>query len=108
MSFYVYIVANKRNGTIYIGMTDDLHRRVGEHKTKAIKGFTSKYGCDKLVWFEEHDTREDAFRRERRIKEWRRSWKLLLIEKDNPTWTDLYESLSTKVDAATWISNLGA
>jgi putative endonuclease len=108
MSFYVYIVANKRNGTIYIGMTDDLHRRVAEHKTKAIKGFTSKYGCDKLVWFEEHDTREDAFRRERRIKEWRRSWKLLLIEKDNPTWTDLYESLSTEVDAATWISNLGA
>ena len=94
MSFYVYIVANHRNGAIYTGSTDDLAARVWQHKTKALAGFTARYGCDKLVWYEVHDTRESAFRRERQIKEWRRSWKLLLIEEANPTWADLYETLS--------------
>jgi putative endonuclease len=106
VSFHVYIVASHRNGTIYIGMTDDLHRRISEHKTKAIRGFTSRYGCDKLVWFEEYASRDAAFHRERRIKEWRRSWKLRLIEENNPTWADLYEA--TEVDAATWLLRLGA
>lgn len=83
--FYTYIVASGRNGTIYIGSTDDLGRRVYEHKTKAFRGFTARYGCDRLVWYEAHDTRESAFLRERRLKAWRRSWKLLLIEEANPT-----------------------
>ena len=104
MAFYVYILASKRNGTIYTGMTDDLYRRVTEHKAKSIPGFTTKYGCDKLVWFEQHPTREDAFRRERRIKEWRRSWKLLLIEENNPIWRDLFEDFHTELDVQAWLS----
>ncbi len=92
--FNTYIVANARNGTIYVGMTDDLARRVWEHKDKVYRGFSAKYGCDRLVWYEVHDSREEAFARERRIKEWRRRWKLLLIEEDNPTWDDLYERLN--------------
>ncbi len=94
MAFYVYIVANKRNGTIYIGSTDDLAERIWKHKIKAFAGFTAKYGCDKLMWFEAHETRESAFIRERRMKEWLRSWKIMLIEEANPTWDDLYERLS--------------
>ena len=94
MSFYVDIVANRRNGAIYIGMTDDLGQRISQHKAKTFKGFTTKYGCDKLVWYEVCETREGAFRRERQLKEWRRSWKLLLIEEANPTWVDLYETLN--------------
>ena len=94
MAFYVYIVASARNGTIYIGMTDDLARRVWEHKEKINAGFTAKYGCDRLVWYETHDSRETAFVRERQLKEWRRSWKLMLIEAENPTWSDLYETLN--------------
>jgi putative endonuclease len=94
LAFYVYIVANKRNGTIYIGSTDDLSGRIWQHKTKARPGFTASHGCDKLVWYEVYDERETPFRRERRIKEWRRSWKLMLIEEANPTWRDLYESLN--------------
>ena len=94
MSFYVYIVASGRNGTLYIGMTDDLGRRVWEHKEKVYRGFSANHGCNRLVWYEVHDTRESAFVRERQMKEWRRSWKLMLIERDNPTWADLYETLN--------------
>ena len=94
MAFYVYIVASRRNGTLYSGMTDNLNRRIYEHKSKAIPGFTSKYGCDKLVWYETYETREAAFRRERRIKEWQRRWKLDLIEQINPAWVDLDETLT--------------
>jgi len=94
MAFYVYIVASRRNGTIYVGMTDDLARRIWEHKSKAYGGFTAKYGCDQLVWFEVHESRLTAFARERRIKNWRRSWKLMLIEEANPMWADLYETLN--------------
>ena len=93
MAFYVYIVASQRNGTLYVGSTDDLSARIWQHKTKALGGFTARYGCDKLVWYEVHETRESAFLRERRIKEWRRSWKIVLIEEKNPTWSDLYETL---------------
>ncbi len=94
MPFYVYIVASRRNGTIYIGMTDDLALRIDQHRNKVFTGFTARYGCDQLVWYEVCDSRDGAFRRERQIKEWRRSWKLKLIETDNPTWIDLYETLN--------------
>jgi putative endonuclease len=93
MSFWVYILASKRNGTLYIGYTDDLYRRVTEHKAHAIPGFTSKYGVTRLVWFEEHASREEAFTRERRMKVWRRAWKLELIERFNPGWRDLFEDM---------------
>jgi putative endonuclease len=89
MAFYVYMLASQRNGTLYTGSTDDLARRVYEHQEKALRGFSAKYGVDKLVWFEAHDTRESAFQRERRIKEWKRAWKLELIERSNPGWRDL-------------------
>ena len=86
--FWVYIVASHRNGTIYVGHTDDLARRVHEHREGLRPGFTRRHGCKTLVWAEWHETRHGAFRRERAIKEWRRSWKLLLIEEANPTWSD--------------------
>ena len=92
--FYTYIVASSRNGTIYIGSTDDLARRTYEHRLKLRPGFATRHGCDKLVWYEAHDSGEAAFARERQLKEWRRSWKLLLIEDSNPTWSDLYERLN--------------
>ncbi len=92
--FFVYILASKRNGTLYTGSTDDIAKRVWEHKNKVIKGFTAKYGVHRLVWCETHETREAAFRRERQIKEWRRAWKLRLIEEMNPDWNDLYETLN--------------
>lgn len=92
--FYVYILASKRNGTLYTGSTDDLARRIWQHKEKAFDGFTSQYGVDRLVWCEPHDSREAAFTRERQIKEWRRAWKIELIEKENSEWDDLYETLN--------------
>ena len=92
--FAVYIMASGRNGTIYVGSTDNLAKRVWEHREKMRSGFTAKYGVSLLVWFESHESRETAFRCERRIKEWRRSWKILLIEDQNPTWRDLYQDLS--------------
>jgi putative endonuclease len=94
MAFYTYIVANRRNGAVYTGMTDDLAQRVWQHKNKVFRGFSARYGCDKLVWYEVSETRDAAYHREREIKEWRRSWKLLLIEEANPDWTDLYETLN--------------
>jgi putative endonuclease len=90
---FTYLLASQRNGTLYAGNTDDLSKRVQEHRTKALGGFTAKYGVDKLVWFETHPTREQAFRRERQIKEWRRAWKLILIERTNPGWKDLFDDL---------------
>lgn len=94
MAFYTYIVASGRNGTLYIGSTDDLPRRIEEHRNRLRDGFTAKYGCTILVWYEVFESRDEAFRRERRIKEWRRSWKLLLIEAENPTWRDLFADLN--------------
>jgi putative endonuclease len=91
--FYTYIVASKRNGTIYTGHTDDIVRRIYEHREKMRRGFTAKYGVSVLVWYEPHETREGAFHRERQIKEWRRAWKLRLIEEKNPTWQDLYSEV---------------
>ncbi|HZZ35474.1 MAG TPA: GIY-YIG nuclease family protein [Caulobacteraceae bacterium] len=91
--FFVYIMASRRNGTIYTGSTDDLATRVEQHKAKRLGGFTARYDVDKLVWFETHPTRDQAFRRERQIKDWKRIWKLQLIESRNPNWLDLADDL---------------
>ena len=90
---YVYIMASQRNGTLYTGSTESLVARVSQHQQHLRPGFTSKYGVDKLVWYEPHVTREGAFRRERAIKKWRRAWKLELIERANPGWRDLFADL---------------
>jgi len=95
--FYTYILASRRNGTLYTGMTDDLVRRMEEHREKAIRGFTAKYGVTQLVWFEQHPDRMSAFRRERQIKEWQRLWKIGLIERMNPNWLDLTGELARLV-----------
>jgi putative endonuclease len=92
--FFVYLLASKPHGTLYVGSTSDLVRRVWEHKVKAVPGFSAKYGVDRLVWFERYEALEAAMLRERRIKGWRRTWKIQLIEKDNPHWIDLYPGLS--------------
>jgi putative endonuclease len=97
MGFYTYIVASGPYGTLYTGSTDDLGRRVYEHREKLRAGFTAKHGVTKLVWYEPFEERENAFRRERRIKEWRRKWKIELIEAMNPTWADLYEELMSSL-----------
>ena len=93
MSFFVYMLASRRNGTLYIGMTDNLARRIHEHQTEADAGFTRKYGVKTLVWYELHESRETAFSRERQLKKWKRSWKLQLIESLNPSWRDLIDEL---------------
>ena len=92
-SGYVYIMASQRNGTIYIGATSDLVRRVWQHRNGVVPGFTRKYGCKLLVWFEAFDTIDAARQRELQMKEWRRRWKLRVIEEKNPEWNDLYETL---------------
>jgi len=87
--YYIYILSNKKNGTLYIGVTNDLERRVFEHKNKLIKGFTKKYGLNKLVYFESHQFIDDAIKREKQLKNWNRQWKIALIEENNPNWNDL-------------------
>jgi len=91
---YVYLLASKPYGTLYVGVTSDLVRRVFEHKTKAIPGFTSRYSVDRLVWFEIHESAEAAIRREKQIKQWKRDWKVNLVERENPHWDDLYAGIS--------------
>jgi len=93
MSFYVYILASRKNGTIYIGMTDDLAKRIWMHRKDVLAGFTKRYGVKLLVWYEQHASRESAFTREQQLKKWKRVWKLELIEKTNPAWRDLYDDL---------------
>lgn len=90
---YVYIMASRRNGTLYLGVTSDLPKRAYQHRHGLIGGFTSKYGCKTLVWYQCFDDIDDARRRELQMKEWRRAWKLRLIEEMNPNWDDLFESL---------------
>ena len=85
-----YIMASGRNGTLYIGVTSDLIKRVHEHKTDAVDGFTKVHRVHSLVWYEQHETMEFAILREKAIKEWKRQWKIDLIEKANPYWRDLY------------------
>ena len=92
--FYVYLLSSGPFGTLYVGMTADLAKRVWEHKVKAVPGFTAKYGIDRLVWYEPHASMEAAFVRERQIKKWKREWKIQLIEPDNPQWIDLYASIA--------------
>ncbi|MAW80666.1 MAG: GIY-YIG nuclease [Parvularcula sp.] len=92
--FWVYILASQKNGTLYIGSTDNLPKRVWEHKEDVYKGFTSKYGVKLLVWYEAYETRQSAFIRERQMKKWKRVWKIELIEKENLDWADLYETLN--------------
>ena len=89
--FCVYILASKTKGTLYIGVTSALVKRVWEHKMKAAGGFTARYSVDRLVYYELHDSAEAAIRREKQLKKWNRAWKIRLIEKQNPTWLDLYE-----------------
>jgi len=87
--YFVYILASKRNGTLYVGVTNNLSRRIEAHKAKAVSGFTKQYGVDRLVHVEGYSSILDARARERSLKRWRRAWKLELIEKDNPSWKDL-------------------
>ena len=93
MVYYVYLLASSKYGTLYLGVTNDLIRRVYAHKSKAVPGFTSRYGVDRLVWFECYDDPLSAITREKEIKKWRRDWKISLIEQDNPDWRDLYDAI---------------
>ena len=94
MQYYVYLVASRRHGTLYIGVTNDLARRIWEHRTKAVKGFSARYGVTRLVWYELHESIEAAIQREKTMKKWPRQWKLNLIERENAEWTDLFETLN--------------
>lgn len=89
----VYLLASKRNGTLYTGVTSDLIQRVWQHKNDVVEGFTKRYQVHTLVWFEVHETMASAIAREKAIKEWKRAWKVELIEKNNPTWRDLYDEI---------------
>jgi putative endonuclease len=94
MNYYVYILASGKNGTLYVGVTNDLKRRVWEHKHDLIKGFTSEYGVHNLVWYEIYEDIEQAILREKRLKKWKRIWKIEEINKINPNWNDLYEQIT--------------
>jgi len=89
----VYILANKRNGTLYVGVTSDLVKRVWEHKNSLAEGFTKRYSIHQLVWYELHNSMESAIIREKRLMDWKRAWKLELIESSNPDWHDLYHEI---------------
>jgi putative endonuclease len=91
---FIYLLASKLHGTLYVGSTTDLMGRIWEHRNKVVPGFTARHGVDRLVWFEVHDTLAAARLREKQIKEWKRAWKIALIERDNPHWIDLYPNLS--------------
>jgi putative endonuclease len=93
-AYWVYILASKRNGTLYIGVTNNLSRRVFEHKERVVRGFTSRYGVHMLVWYETYADVREAIAREKKLKKWNRAWKLQLIEAVNPTWRDLYQDLN--------------
>ncbi len=92
--FFVYLLASEVRGTLYVGVTSDLVQRIWQHKNKAIPGFTARYGVDRLVWYEMHASAEAAITREKQIKEWKRNWKINLIERDNLNWLDLYPALT--------------
>lgn len=92
-SYFISILASKRNGTLYIGVTTDLNKRVWQHKTKVLDGFTAEYDVDKLVYFEETSDVLSAITREKQLKKWNRSWKIKLIEENNPQWEDLYNDM---------------
>jgi putative endonuclease len=99
----VYLLASSRAGTLYAGVTSNLMKRLHEHRSNAVAGFTERYGIHRLVWYEQHATMEAAIRREKQIKKWNRDWKLNLIERDNPEWLDLaiglgFEPLERRVN----------
>jgi putative endonuclease len=91
--FFVYMLATRKDGPIYVGVTSNLRKRVFEHRSRAVPGFTAKYNVHRLVWFESHDNAEAAILREKRLKRWLRVWKKKLIETENPGWVDLCETL---------------
>ena len=93
MSYYVYLLASRKHGTLYLGVTNDLVQRVWEHREKVISGFSSRYDVVRLVWFEAHDDVTAAIAREKQIKKWRRDWKIALLEADNPDWLDLWSTI---------------
>jgi putative endonuclease len=89
----IYILASKRNGTLYIGVTSELAKRVWQHKNNVVEGFTRRYNVHQLVWYELHETMASAIAREKALKDWKRAWKLALIESSNPGWQDLYDTI---------------
>ncbi|NDE90191.1 MAG: GIY-YIG nuclease family protein [Alphaproteobacteria bacterium] len=91
--FFVYILTNKKHGTLYIGMTNNIGRRIYEHQNGLIEGFTKKYNLKKLIYYEHYETHDEAFTRERRLKDWNRDWKIKLIETNNPEWKDISTEL---------------
>jgi putative endonuclease len=93
MAYYVYILASRKDGAIYLGVTNDLIRRIYEHRIKAVRSFTSKYNIARLVWFEIYDDAISAISREKELKKWKRAWKVQLIEAKNPQWEDLYDEI---------------
>ena len=93
MSYYVYLMASRKNGTLYVGVTSDLIKRVYQHRNGVVEGFTDRYAVHHLVWFESTDSVEAAIHKEKQMKNWKREWKVALIEKENPQWLDLYESI---------------
>jgi putative endonuclease len=92
-NYYLYIVASKRNGTLYIGVTGDLIKRIYEHKQNVVDGFTKKYNIHNLVYYETYGDIEEAILREKQIKKWNRKWKIQIIEENNPEWKDLYKTI---------------
>jgi putative endonuclease len=94
MAYYVYLLASDKYGTLYLGVTNDVVRRVYEHKSKAVGGFTKRYSVDRLVWFEIYDDARTAIAREKEPKKWRRAWKIRLVEEGNPHWADLYPAIA--------------
>ena len=93
MTYFVYLMASQKNGTLYVGVTNDLVRRVFEHKNDLVEGFTRRYGVHTLVWFESTSSIEAAIQREKQLKNWKRDWKVSLIEQFNPDWNELYDGL---------------
>jgi putative endonuclease len=93
-SYFVYLLASRPNGTLYVGVTNDLGKRIWQHKQDLVEGFTKKYGVKTLVWFEQTESIESAIVREKQIKKWKRDWKVELIEMKNPQWRDLYEEIA--------------
>jgi putative endonuclease len=92
-AYYVYLMASKKNGILYIGVANDLRHRVWQHKNDIQEGFSKKYGVHRLVWYEETTDIKEAIQREKQMKKWRRQWKIDLINKENPDWDDLYDAL---------------
>jgi putative endonuclease len=93
MALYVYLLASRKQGTLYLGVTNDLVRRTAQHQGGVLPGFTKRYSVNRLVWYETYDAPREAITREKEIKKWRRAWKIALIEKENPDWRDLFPEI---------------